>query len=56
MIAVVAAVVVIAGVAFAIWRSENSGPGPKDPSMSGMPPQVGEELKRRMGGVQPPRQ
>jgi hypothetical protein len=56
LVAVAAAVLVMALAAFAFWRSENSGPRPGDPSLSAMPPQVGEELKKRMGGVQPPTQ
>ena len=54
LLIVAAAVVIIGIAAFAIWRSENSGPPPGDASMSAMPPQVGEEIKRRMSTVQPP--
>jgi hypothetical protein len=55
-LAAVAAVLVLLGIAaFAFWRHENSAPlPPTAPGASAMPPQVTEELQKRMGGVQPP--
>ncbi len=52
VIAIAAAVAVIAVAGFALWRSEHRSPPPGD--TSGMPPQVGAELKRRMGTIQQP--
>jgi FtsZ-interacting cell division protein ZipA len=54
LLIVAAAVVIIGIVIFAIWRSENGGPPPNDANMSAMPPQVSEEIKRRMSTAQPP--
>lgn len=51
----VIAIVVILGVAgLAYWRFEKvTGAPTADPAGSGMPPQVTEELQRKLGGVQP---
>jgi len=52
----VGAVLVLLGIAaFAFWRHENSAPPANAPGATAMPPQVTEELQRRMGGVQPSR-